>query len=76
MNDAPSVSDDEDDDDFYENDIIFDIIIDKSKNIKTQVNAEEAVEEEEVNNKNDFLETLKRAMTMKTTHHMYDIIQE
>ena len=45
MNEAPAVSDDEDDKDFD---------INKSEITKTQVDADEAVEGEEVNNKNYF----------------------
>ena len=56
MNEAPSVYDDEDDDNFYDNDIIFDVVIYESENTKTQVDAEEAIEDKEVNNKNDFFE--------------------
>ena len=56
MNEAPSVSDNEDDDDFYDNDIIFDVIINKAENTGTQADAEEAVEDKEVNNNNEFFE--------------------
>ena len=56
MNEAPVVYDDKDYDNFDENDIIFDVIIDKANNTDTQVDAEESVEDKEVNNKNDLLE--------------------
>ena len=46
MNEAQSVSDDQDEDNFDHNDIIFDVIMDKEKNTETQVDAEEAVENE------------------------------
>ena len=46
MNEALSVSDYEYDKTIYENDIIFDVIMDKEKNTETQVDAEEAVENE------------------------------
>ena len=46
MNEALSVSDYEYDKTIYENDIIFDVIMDKEKNTEIQVDAEEAVENE------------------------------
>ena len=59
MNEAPAVSDDEYDKDFD---------IDKADNNETQVDAEEAVEYEEVNNNNDFFKTVTRATEMNMTH--------
>ena len=56
MNEAPSVSDDEDYDDFDNNDIIFDVIINEANKNEVQVDADEAVEDEEVKNNNDFFE--------------------
>ena len=43
MNEATELFDDDDENDFDENDIIFDVIIDKAENNETQVNADEAV---------------------------------
>ena len=56
MNEAPVVSDDEDDDEFDDNDIIFDVIIEEENKTETKVDAEESVEDKEVNNNNWFLE--------------------
>ena len=56
MNESPSVSDDEGENDFDDNYIIFDAIIDEAENTKTQFNAEEAVEDEEFNNNNGVFE--------------------
>ena len=61
MNEAPAVYDHEDDDECYDNYIIFDVIIDEDKNIDTQVDVEEAVEDEEANNNNDFFEDVNES---------------
>ena len=61
MNEAPAVYDHEYDDECYENYIIFDVIIDEDKNIDTQVDVEEAVEDEEANNNNDFFEDVNKS---------------
>ena len=75
INESLSVSDDEDDSYFDNNDSICDVIIGEAKNTETQIDAERAVEEEEVNNNNDFWKAVTRAMIIKTTHHMYYVIQ-
>ena len=56
MNEATAVSDDEDGEDSEKNDIIFDVIINEYDNTKTQFDAQEDVEDEEVRNNNDFFE--------------------
>ena len=76
MNESTVVSDVEDDGDFDENYIIFDVIIDESENTKTQVDVEEVVEYEEVNNNNDFLKTVTRATARNTTHKIYGVLQD
>ena len=76
MNESPVVTDDKDDGDFDENDIIFEVIINKAEKTKTQVDVEELVEYEEVNNNNDFLKTVTRPTARNTTHKIYGVIQD
>ena len=58
MNQSPAVSDQEDEYEFDDNDIIYYVIIDEAENNETQVDSEEAVEDEELNNNNDFFEDI------------------
>ena len=67
INKAPEVSYDEYNKDFN---------INEAENTKTQVHAEETVEDKEASNNNEFLKMVTRVTTMKTTHHMYDVLPE